>query len=163
MRGTREGARGTSIRCPAWRTWDALRPTDSISASNASLASLTAPRRTDAAGGFPALVEHIERLLNSAKILLMEIPYTVDENGAYTEQAPGFTGKRVITDKGEKGDANEAVIKALIENGTLPRLDLVNLESQAKIAEGFQPIMPAAATGRASTFSTRRSGFALTA
>ncbi len=41
------------------------------------------------------------------------IPYTVDENGAFTEQAPGFTGKRVINDKGEKGDANEAVIKAL--------------------------------------------------
>jgi hypothetical protein len=35
------------------------------------------------------------------------IPYTVDENGAFTEQAPGFTGKRVLTDKGEKGDANE--------------------------------------------------------
>ncbi|MDA9409544.1 isoleucine--tRNA ligase [Bradyrhizobium sp. CCBAU 45384] len=47
------------------------------------------------------------------------IPYTVDENGAYTDQAPGFTGKRVISDKGEKGDANEAVIKALIEGGKL--------------------------------------------
>ena len=47
------------------------------------------------------------------------IPYTVDENGAFTEQAPGFTGKRVINDKGEKGDANEAVIKALIEAGML--------------------------------------------
>jgi isoleucyl-tRNA synthetase len=47
------------------------------------------------------------------------IPYTVDENGAFTEQAPGFTGKRVITDKGEKGDANEAVIKALVEAGML--------------------------------------------
>ncbi|MGH6683856.1 MAG: class I tRNA ligase family protein, partial [Pseudolabrys sp.] len=47
------------------------------------------------------------------------IPYTVDENGAFTEQAPGFTGKRVINDKGEKGDANEAVIKALgpVEQG----------------------------------------------
>jgi isoleucyl-tRNA synthetase len=43
------------------------------------------------------------------------IPYTVDENGAFTEAALGFTGKRVINDKGEKGDANEAVIKALIE------------------------------------------------
>ncbi len=43
------------------------------------------------------------------------IPYTVDENGAFTAQAPGFTGKRVLTDKGEKGDANEAVIKALVE------------------------------------------------
>jgi len=47
------------------------------------------------------------------------IPYTVDENGAFTDQAPGFTGKRVITDKGEKGDANEAVIKALIDAGML--------------------------------------------
>ena len=43
------------------------------------------------------------------------IPYTVDENGAFTDAAPGFTGRRVINDKGEKGDANEAVIKALIE------------------------------------------------
>jgi isoleucyl-tRNA synthetase len=50
-----------------------------------------------------------ERGINSA------IPYTVDENGAFTEAAPGFTGKRVINDKGEKGDAIEAVIKALIE------------------------------------------------
>jgi isoleucyl-tRNA synthetase len=47
------------------------------------------------------------------------IPYTVDENGAFTAHAPGFTGKRVINDKGEKGDANEAVIKALIEVGNL--------------------------------------------
>jgi isoleucyl-tRNA synthetase len=47
------------------------------------------------------------------------IPYTVDENGAFTAQAPGFTGKRVITDKGEKGDANEAVIKALVEAGMI--------------------------------------------
>ncbi|VIO77002.1 Isoleucine--tRNA ligase [Bradyrhizobium ivorense] len=47
------------------------------------------------------------------------IPYTVDENGAFTIHAPGFTGRRVITDKGEKGDANEAVIKALIEKGML--------------------------------------------
>jgi len=47
------------------------------------------------------------------------IPYTVDENGAFTGHAPGFTGKRVINDRGEKGDANEAVIKALIEAGNL--------------------------------------------
>jgi len=47
------------------------------------------------------------------------IPYTVDENGAFTAHAPGFAGKRVINDKGEKGDANEAVIKALIEAGML--------------------------------------------
>src|SRR5579862_287362 len=47
------------------------------------------------------------------------IPYTVDENGAFTEQAPGFTGKRVMNDYGEKGDANDAVIKALIDAGML--------------------------------------------
>jgi isoleucyl-tRNA synthetase len=47
------------------------------------------------------------------------IPYTVDENGALTAEAPGFEGKRVINDKGEKGDANEAVIKALIAAGNL--------------------------------------------
>src|SRR5579863_10224730 len=47
------------------------------------------------------------------------IPYTVDENGALTAEAPGFEGKRVPTDKGDKGDANQAVIKALIEAGAL--------------------------------------------
>src|SRR6202790_746139 len=47
------------------------------------------------------------------------IPYTVDENGAFTSQAPGFTGKQVINDKGEKGDANEAVIKALVDAGNI--------------------------------------------
>ncbi|MGB6349839.1 MAG: class I tRNA ligase family protein, partial [Pseudolabrys sp.] len=57
-------------------------------------------------------------LLDAAKINTA-IPYTVDENGAFTEAAPGFTGKRVINDKGEKGDANEAVIKALVEAGNI--------------------------------------------
>jgi isoleucyl-tRNA synthetase len=47
------------------------------------------------------------------------IPYTVDENGALTAQAPGFEGKRVINDKGEKGDANNAVIAALAEAGNI--------------------------------------------
>src|SRR3954467_13700993 len=47
------------------------------------------------------------------------IPYTVDENGALTTHAPGFEGKRVITDKGEKGDANDAVIKALAAAGNI--------------------------------------------
>jgi isoleucyl-tRNA synthetase len=47
------------------------------------------------------------------------IPYTVDENGAFTDHAPGFTGKRVLTDTGEKGDANEAVIAALKDAGML--------------------------------------------
>ena len=47
------------------------------------------------------------------------IPYTVDADGRFTDHAPGFIGKRVLTDKGEKGDANEAVIKALIDAGML--------------------------------------------
>jgi len=47
------------------------------------------------------------------------IPYTVDADGFFTEEAPGFTGRRVIDDKGNKGDANEAVIKTLIEAGNL--------------------------------------------
>jgi isoleucyl-tRNA synthetase len=59
------------------------------------------------------------RAVLEARGISPAIPYTVDENGAFTEQAPGFTGKRVLTDKGEKGDANEAVIKALIEAGML--------------------------------------------
>ncbi|TXN41616.1 isoleucine--tRNA ligase [Methylobacterium sp. WL30] len=47
------------------------------------------------------------------------IPYTVDADGALTKDAPGFEGKRVLTDKGEKGDANRAVMAALQEAGTL--------------------------------------------
>ncbi len=41
------------------------------------------------------------------------IPYTVDADGFLTADAPGFAGRRVLDDKGAKGDANEAVIKAL--------------------------------------------------
>jgi isoleucyl-tRNA synthetase len=48
-----------------------------------------------------------------------KIPFTIDDDSIYTEEAPGFVGKRVITEKGEKGDANEAVIKALIEADAL--------------------------------------------
>ncbi len=47
------------------------------------------------------------------------IPYTVDEDGFYTADAPGFEGKRVITDKGDKGDANDAVIAALVAAGNI--------------------------------------------
>ena len=66
---------------------------------------------------FEVWVENARAL--EARGINTAIPYTVDENGAFTAAAPGFTGKRVITDKGEKGDANEAVIKALVEAGML--------------------------------------------
>jgi isoleucyl-tRNA synthetase len=41
------------------------------------------------------------------------IPFTVDGDGVLTDEAPGFTGKRVLKENGDKGDANDAVIKAL--------------------------------------------------
>jgi len=47
------------------------------------------------------------------------IPYTVDADGTLTKAAPGFEGRRVYTEKGEKGDANKAVIAALTEAGAL--------------------------------------------
>jgi isoleucyl-tRNA synthetase len=47
------------------------------------------------------------------------IPYTVDADGRFTAQAPGFTGKQVLTETGERGDANDAVIKALTAAGML--------------------------------------------
>jgi isoleucyl-tRNA synthetase len=47
------------------------------------------------------------------------IPFTVDGDGYFTKEAPGFEGKRVIDDKGNFGDANEAVIKALVDANAL--------------------------------------------
>ncbi|MFM9848582.1 MAG: isoleucine--tRNA ligase [Hyphomicrobiaceae bacterium] len=47
------------------------------------------------------------------------IPFTVDGDGRFTKDAPGFEGKRVIDDKGKKGDANDAVIKALADAGMM--------------------------------------------
>ena len=47
------------------------------------------------------------------------IPYTVDADSLYTKEAPGFEGKRVLKANGDKGDANDAVIKALAEAGMI--------------------------------------------
>ena len=53
------------------------------------------------------------------------IPFTVDDDGFYTKDAPGFGpdaeggAARVIDDKGKKGDANQRVIDALIAAGNL--------------------------------------------
>lgn len=53
------------------------------------------------------------------------IPFTVDDAGYYTKDAPGVGpdreggSARVIDDKGKKGDANQAVITALINAGNL--------------------------------------------
>ncbi|OHV26288.1 isoleucine--tRNA ligase [Rhizobium sp. RMa-01] len=48
-----------------------------------------------------------------------KIPFPVDDGGFYTADAPGLEGARVIDDNGKKGDANDRVIKALIEGGAL--------------------------------------------
>ncbi|WP_413711059.1 isoleucine--tRNA ligase [Rhizobium sp. Rhizsp82] len=48
-----------------------------------------------------------------------KIPFPVDDGGFYTADAPGFEGARVIDDNGKKGDANDRVIKALIERSAL--------------------------------------------
>ncbi|MEM7301655.1 MAG: isoleucine--tRNA ligase [Pseudomonadota bacterium] len=53
------------------------------------------------------------------------IPFTVDDAGYYTSDAPGFGPDRqggparVIDDKGKKGDANKSVIEALIAHNNL--------------------------------------------
>jgi isoleucyl-tRNA synthetase len=53
------------------------------------------------------------------------IPFTVDDAGYFTKDAPGLGPDReggparVIDDKGKKGDANDAVIKALIARNML--------------------------------------------
>jgi isoleucyl-tRNA synthetase len=66
---------------------------------------------------FDVWISDAKRLANLG--INTHIPYTVDADGRFTDQAPGFTGKRVLTDKGEKGDANDAVIKALVDAGML--------------------------------------------
>ncbi|MGN6749189.1 MAG: isoleucine--tRNA ligase [Xanthobacteraceae bacterium] len=55
----------------------------------------------------------------AAQAINTTIPYTVDADGRFTAQAPGFTGKQVLTETGERGDANDAVIKALTAAGML--------------------------------------------
>ncbi|KUO68525.1 MAG: isoleucine--tRNA ligase [Alphaproteobacteria bacterium BRH_c36] len=62
--------------------------------------------------------------MNSQKLLRNRgidttIPFTVDADGVMTDQAPGFTGCRVLKENGDKGDANEAVIKALADAGMM--------------------------------------------
>ena len=66
---------------------------------------------------FEAWMDH--KAVLEAKGIDSTIPYTVDADGFFTKDAPGFQGKRVLTDKGEKGDANQAVIDALSGAGAM--------------------------------------------
>ena len=54
-----------------------------------------------------------------ARGISSRIPFTVDDAGFYTKDAPGFDGARVMDDNGKKGDANNRVIKALIDANNL--------------------------------------------
>ena len=49
----------------------------------------------------------------------IEVPQTVDPDGAYFPHVGLFAGKRVLTPYGKKGDANAAVIEKLKEAGML--------------------------------------------
>ena len=61
----------------------------------------------------------------NARGISSDIPFTVDDAGFFTEDAPGFGpdreggAARVIDDKGKKGDANQSVITALIKADAL--------------------------------------------
>jgi len=48
-----------------------------------------------------------------------EIPFVVDADGYFTAAAHELEGRRVIDQKGKKGDANQAVIDALVAAGRL--------------------------------------------
>ncbi len=49
----------------------------------------------------------------------LPVPDMIDDAGVYLPQVRPFAGKRVYTESGRPGDANVAVIKALIEVGAL--------------------------------------------
>ena len=67
---------------------------------------------------FDVWMDHAREL--EARGISSKIPFTVDDAGFYTADAPGFGPEaeggpaRVIDDKGKKGDANSRVIAALI-------------------------------------------------
>ena len=69
-------------------------------------------------------LDDFEIWLKSARLLTNRgidtaIPYTVDDGGFLTKDAPGFDGARVLDDSGKKGDANNRVIAALAERGAM--------------------------------------------
>ena len=66
---------------------------------------------------FEAWMSSVKEL--EARGIDTRIPFPVDDSGTYTADAPGFEGARVMDDNGKKGDANDRVIKALIERNAL--------------------------------------------
>ena len=74
------------------------------------------------ADDFEAWMDNARAL--EARGISSKIPFTVDDAGFYTVDAPGFGpdreggAARVMDDNGKKGNANELVMKALIEART---------------------------------------------
>ena len=72
---------------------------------------------------FEAWMANVRAL--EARGIDVKIPFTVDDAGFYTEDAPGFGpsaeggAARVLDDNGKKGDANKRVIEALIAANNL--------------------------------------------
>ncbi|MDB5553379.1 MAG: ileS [Rhizobium sp.] len=72
---------------------------------------------------FEIWMHHAREL--EARGISSKIPFTVDDAGFLTEDAPGFTAEgdvpaaRVIDDNGKKGDANKRVIEQLIAHNAL--------------------------------------------
>jgi isoleucyl-tRNA synthetase len=59
---------------------------------------------------------HGEDDFELGRIHNLEVPFTVDEEGRFTDHLPDYLrGKRVLDDKGKDGDANGAVIGALVK------------------------------------------------
>ncbi len=55
----------------------------------------------------------------AARQIERRIPYTVDSDGTYTKEVPGFEGQSIIKENGKKGPANGLVIEALLSRGRL--------------------------------------------
>ncbi|WP_147180074.1 isoleucine--tRNA ligase [Sphingomonas psychrolutea] len=72
---------------------------------------------------FEAWMHHAREL--EARGISSKIPFTVGDDGFYTDEAPGFGpsaeggAARVMDDNGKKGDANKRVIEALIAANNL--------------------------------------------
>ncbi len=104
-----------------YRFWVPLLPGDHVTDDAGTGFVHTAPGhgRED----FDAWTDHAREL--EARGIDTRIPFTVDDAGFFTKDAPGFGpdrpggAARVIDDNGKKGDANKAVIDALIERGML--------------------------------------------
>jgi len=74
---------------------------------------------------FEIWMQHARDLEARQPPISSKIPFTVDDGGFLTEDAPGFAAEadvpaaRVIDDNGKKGDANKRVIEQLIAHNAL--------------------------------------------